>query len=71
MKARRDARDALEGDILCWVEVSSSDARFSCVRIETKAGIARACVENHSWRSHLVVIAPFVIVRVTNRASSQ
>ena len=43
-------------------------AVLSCVRFETKVSDARACVEK---RSHLVVVALFVIVRVTNRASSE
>ena len=43
--------------------------RGSLVRaLRTKVSDARACVEK---RSHLVVVAPFVIVRVTNRASSE
>ena len=36
--------------------------------LRTKVSIARACVEK---RSHLVLVAPVLIVRVTNRASSQ
>ena len=43
--------------------------RGSLVRaLRTKVSNARACVEK---RSHLVVVALFVIVRVTNRASSE
>ena len=43
--------------------------RGSLVRaLRTKVSDARACVEK---RSHLVVVALFVIVRVTNRASSE
>ena len=43
--------------------------RGSLVRaLRKKVSVARACVEK---RSHLVVVALFVIVRVTNRASSQ
>ena len=49
-------------------EASSSDERFSCVRIKTKVSIARACVEN---RSHFVLVAHVFIVRVANRALSQ
>ena len=43
--------------------------RGSLVRaLRTKVSDARACVEK---RSHRVVVALFVIVRVTNRASSE
>ena len=43
--------------------------RGSLVRaLRKKVSVARACVEK---RSHLVVVAPVLIVRVTNRASSQ
>ena len=42
--------------------------RGSLVRaLRKKVSVARACVEK---RSHLVVVAPVLIVRVTNRASS-
>ena len=71
VKARRDARDALEGHIhsvLMSRGVVVGCAVLSCVRFKTKVSDARACVEK---RSHLVVVALFVIVRVTNRASSE
>ena len=43
--------------------------RGSLVRaLRTKVSDARACVEK---RSHLIVVALFVMVRVTNRASSE
>ena len=43
--------------------------RGSLVRaLRTKVSDARACIEK---RSHLVVVALFVIARVTNRASSE
>ena len=73
VKARRDARDALEGDIHSVLSRGGvvGCAVLSCVRIETKVSNTRACVEKRSSRSHLVVVAPVFIVRLTNRASSE
>ena len=69
VKARRDARHALEGhSVLMSRGGVVGCAVLSCVRFKTKVSDARACVEK---RSHLVVVALFVIVRVTNRASSE
>ena len=67
VKARRDARHARHSVLMSRGGVIGC-AVLSCVRFKTKVSDARACVEK---RSHLVVVAPFVIVRVTNRASSE